>query len=419
MNGAERLLLITACPGWGTDSAGNQYGFNVSYSDDDGETWSEYEHFYSYFSDGDANDAIVAMASLVQLKDEDGNYIEKWMGVFHNYSYVNYKTYLTFDEAGNMQWSEPVPFLSEHRAMESSHQMCEIGMFRSPDGSRIIGLARSQSHMHLSTMIWSDDEGETWSEPVELPGSLAGERHKAHYDPISGKLVITFREINYDKDGDGLIESGDWICGDWGLWVGTYEDLMNLEDGEYCVTIDEDFTQNTYSGDTGYAGYVILDDGTFVMSSYGHWEEDFSKSWTGGVTTDLCYIMQARFTLAQLEHEFLNKHCYEDGQCTICGEADPDYVPETEMVATGWSGYTIWTLTDDGVLTFAPSGQTEDGQCNLRNYWKVDGVLTLPWGEYADQITKVVIEDGIHDIGQMAFYELKNLETVELGADVV
>ena len=124
VNGAERLLLITACPGWGTDSAGNQYGFNVSYSDDDGETWSEYEHFYSYFSDGDANDAIVAMASLVQLKDEDGNYIEKWMGVFHNYSYVNYKTYLTFDEAGNMQWSEPVPFLSEHRAMESSHQMC-------------------------------------------------------------------------------------------------------------------------------------------------------------------------------------------------------------------------------------------------------------------------------------------------------
>ena len=112
-------------------------------------------------------------------------------------------------------------------------------------------------------------------------------------------------------------------------------------------------------------------------------------------------------------------HDYVDGTCTRCGEADPDYVPEAEVVATGWSGYTIWTLTDDGVLTFAPSGQTEDGQCNLRNYWKVDGVLTLPWGEYADQITKVVIEDGIHDIGQMAFYELKNLETVELGADVV
>lgn len=38
------------------------------------------------------------MASLVQLKDEQGNYIQKWMGVFHDYGYVNFKSYLTFDE---------------------------------------------------------------------------------------------------------------------------------------------------------------------------------------------------------------------------------------------------------------------------------------------------------------------------------
>ena len=341
VNGAERLILITACPGWGTDSAGNQYGFNVSYSDDDGNTWSEYQHFYSKFSDGDVNDCIVAMASLVQLKDENGNFIEKWMGVFHNYDYVNYKTYLTFDASGNMHWSEPVPFLREHRSIESSHQMCEIGMFRSPDGRRIIGLARSQSHMHLSTMIWSDDEGETWSEPVELPGSLAGERHKAQYDPESGKLLITFREIQYDRNGDGHLTSGDWYCGDWGLWVGTYEDLMTLNDGEYCVTIDEDFTQNTYSGDTGYAGFVLLPDGTFVMNSYGHWDEAFSKSWTGGVTTDLCYIRQARFKLAELEAVLFGDACAnghteevipateptfdapglsEGVRCAVCGE---------------------------------------------------------------------------------------------------
>ena len=93
---------------------------------------------------------------------------------------------------------------------------------------------------------------------------------------------------------------------------------------------------------------------------------------------------------------------------------------EPMVIASGWSGYTTWTLTDDGVLTFAPSGQTlENGECNLKNYWKVDGVLTLPWGAYAEQITKVVIGDGIHDIGQMAFYELPNLTTVELGADVI
>ena len=92
--------------------------------------------------------------------------------------------------------------------------------------------------------------------------------------------------------------------------------------------------------------------------------------------------------------------------------------PEVEVIASGWSGYTTWTLTADGVLTFVPSGETYNGETNLKNYWKVNGVLTLPWGAYADQIVKVVISDGIHDLGQMAFYELPNLTEVQLGKDV-
>ena len=86
----------------------------------------------------------------------------------------------------------------------------------------------------------------------------------------------------------------------------------------------------------------------------------------------------------------------------------------TEVLASGWSGYTTWVLTDDGVLTVSPSDQTLNGKCNMRNYWKENGVLTLPWSDYAQQITTVVIEEGVHAIGQMAFYELPNLQTVVL-----
>ena len=128
------------------------------------------------------------------------------MGVYHSYNYVNFKTYLTFDENGDEQWTDPVPYLNEYRSIESTYQMCEIGMFRSPDGKRIVGLARSQSHNNPATLIYSDDEGETWSEPMDLPGSLAGERHKASYDPISGRLVITFREIKYDLNGNNKFD---------------------------------------------------------------------------------------------------------------------------------------------------------------------------------------------------------------------
>ena len=93
---------------------------------------------------------------------------------------------------------------------------------------------------------------------------------------------------------------------------------------------------------------------------------------------------------------------------------------EPVVVAEGWSGYTTWKLTANGTLTFTSSGETlENGESNLKNYWKVNGVLTLPWSEYAEQITKVVIEEGIHDIGQMAFYELPNLVEVVLPESAV
>ena len=93
---------------------------------------------------------------------------------------------------------------------------------------------------------------------------------------------------------------------------------------------------------------------------------------------------------------------------------------EVGVVATGWSGYTTWVLTSDGTLTFTSSGEKlENGESNLKNYWKVGGVMSLPWSAYAEQISKVVINEGIHDIGQMAFYELPNLVEVVLPESAV
>ena len=91
---------------------------------------------------------------------------------------------------------------------------------------------------------------------------------------------------------------------------------------------------------------------------------------------------------------------------------------EAEVLASGWSGYTTWKLTEDGALIISPSGQNFNGKVNMRNYWKQNGVLTLPWGAYADQITTVVVEEGVNAIGQMAFYGLENLQTVTLADSV-
>ena len=295
-NGDVKYVLITGRPNWSHNTgSGASGGWDASVSDD-GIHWSDAVQYQ-----GDCGlYSVVAMASLIQLKDANGNWIDKWMGVFHDLNYNNYKTYLTFDANGNMQWSAPERYLAEHNAIEKAKQICEVGMFRSPDGNRIVAMARTQSHNCLSVIFWSDDEGETWSRPVDMQGALYGERHKALYDPISGRLVITFREmICTSVTANGGF--GGWTCGEWMAWVGTYEDLMEFNEGQYRIRLDEDWAPSAASGDTGYTGMAVYPDGTFVLDTYGHWDKEFSQSWADGVRTDRCWIRRTKFKLSDID----------------------------------------------------------------------------------------------------------------------
>ena len=307
-DGSEKLILISGRPqNFGAPTG----GWDTSISTDGGESWTEFQTYNETLSNGSRNETVVAMASLIQLKDANGNYIDKWMGVYHNgTSFVNYKTYLTFDKDGNQQWTTPEPYLSDYRSIEQTYQICEVGLFRSPDGKRIVGLARSQSHNNPATMFYSDDEGETWSNPVDLPGSLAGERHKAMYDPTDPtgqRLIVTFREICYDLNGNNQFDgASDWVAGDWIAWVGTYNDIMNQDEGQYRILLCEDWAANAKSGDTGYTGLVVQKDGTFIMDTYGHWDKEYSQSLPNySVYNDLCYIKQAKFKLSDLDAQVM------------------------------------------------------------------------------------------------------------------
>ena len=53
----------------------------------------------------------------------------------------------------------------------------------------------------------------------------------------------------------------------------------------------EDFTPTEKSGDCGYAGNEVLDDGNFVLTSYGYWEKDYNKP----------YIKSLRVTLKEID----------------------------------------------------------------------------------------------------------------------
>ena len=304
-DGTQKLVLISGRPSWPTEgNLGEGWDASVSTSLDpdggcDGLVWSEMENFYGpnadraeYVKEAGAEkfDAVVAMSALVQLK-ENGEFVDKWMGLYHDdRTFTVYKTILTFNEGGQMEWSEPVRLLGQNgewREYEeakslfglivSGNGFCETEIIRSPDGNELAALFRVNAKSNYSYVTFSTDEGETWSEPQTMSQELTGERHKAEYDPVTGKLVITMRNITYTEVPDGK-PSSSWVSRGWVAWIGDYEDLKRGADGKGDMLVKLANTYNSgvseitefCNADTGYAGLVVYPDGTFVTTGYGY-----------------------------------------------------------------------------------------------------------------------------------------------------
>ncbi len=144
-------------------------------------------------------------------------------------------------------------------ATHPTAQICEPAIIRSPDGNELTVLLRENSRRHNGFKIISRDNGKTWSDLIELPAALTGDRHCARY-LNDGRLFISFR--------DTTLVSETW--GDWVAWVGTYEDIANGREGQYRVRL----MKNYVAADCAYPAVDILPDGTVVTETYGHWEKD-------------------------------------------------------------------------------------------------------------------------------------------------
>ncbi len=261
-SGMSRVLMFSGKAG----------GIRVALSGDAGETWSALR---PVATPGPSFGGIVAMSSVV--RQSDGSH----MAFFHDDGRWlrdppehpqggRFAVYKTVSRDGGMSWSQP-----EVVARHATAHLCEPGAVRSPDGRQIALLLRENSRTRNSFAVFSDDEGEKWSEPRELPGALTGDRHVARYAP-DGRLFVSFR--------DRAHESPTW--GDWVGWVGTYGDIAEGREGQYRVRLMD----NLERADTGYAGLELLPDGTFVGTTYGHWAAGEEP-----------YIVSVRFQLAELD----------------------------------------------------------------------------------------------------------------------
>ena len=178
--------------------------------------------------------------------------------------------YQTESHDGGLTWNRPRPLFSSGEI-----HLCEPGLIRSPDGKQLAVLLRENLRRRNSHVIFSDDEGRTWSAPRELPAALTGDRHVGKYAP-DGRLFISFRDTTRVSP-----TKGDWVG-----WVGRYDDIAKGDEGQYRVRIMD----NTKAADCAYPGVEALPDGTMVTTTYGHWTEGEPP-----------YIVSVRFTLAELD----------------------------------------------------------------------------------------------------------------------
>ena len=221
----------------------------MSVSEDQGENWSELKPIGNY-------KGIVAMADCIPLKDA-GHYL----ATFHIRGPENSMIlYQVESWDGGLTWGEPKEL---YRA--TSHHLCEAGLIYSPDKSEIAMLLRENARNYNSQIMFSSDEGKTWTKPKPMPGALCGDRHQGIYMP-DGRLLIQFRD-NTPRNRPGNEMSP--TEGDWVGWVGTWDDLKNGYEGQFRIR----FKDNTNGWDSTYPAAELLPDGTLVCTTYGHWEK--------------------------------------------------------------------------------------------------------------------------------------------------
>jgi hypothetical protein len=289
------------------------YPARLAHSEDNGLTWSELEPAGNW-------GGIVVMGAMTELKTGKGHYMALFhddMRFFTADGQGKYKEdrktsdralftlFKTFSTDGGLTWTTPEIILSRRDL-----NLCEPGVIRSPNGKTLAVLLRENARSANSQIIFSNDEGRTWTDPRPLPNELNGDRHVLRYTP-DGRLLVVFRdispvsfrpqlaalakeknEVNYSKiaaeTGQGSPTEGDWVG-----WVGTWKDLVKGKPGKFRIR----FKDNIHDWDCCYPGIELLPDGTFVVTTYGHWEKDKEP-----------YIISVRVRMDELDSKYRGLH---------------------------------------------------------------------------------------------------------------
>lgn len=256
--GKERLWVFSAA--LGTRSGP---GMPSIMSEDAGRTWREMPPL--------GFPCVMTFSSIVRLSDG------RYLGLYHKGPDGEDKAPLevlqTLTSDGGFTWTEPRVVASV-----AGKNPCEPFVFRSPAGDELCCLMRENTHRGRSLMMFSRDEGSTWSDPVDTPWGLSGDRHIG-VQTDDGRFVFAFRDM-----APASSTRGHFVA-----WVGSYDDIKRGEGGQYRVKLLHNYADRVT--DCGYPGVELLRDGTIVATTYVKYRPGPEKH----------SVVATRFKLAELD----------------------------------------------------------------------------------------------------------------------
>ncbi len=213
---------------------------------------------------------VMTFSSIVRRKN--GSYF----GLYHQRpdgEDRRLKVLQSLTEDGGLTWSTP-----RKVAEVEGRDPCEPYAFRSPNEREICCLMRENTRTGLSLMMFSCDEGETWSTPEDTPWGLTGDRHQGVYTK-DGRLVVAFRDM----------APGSSTHGHFAAWVGTYGDIRNGRPGQFRIKL-----LHSHAGsDCGYPGVELLPDGTIAATTYIKYRPGNNKH----------SVVSTRFDLSEIDNK--------------------------------------------------------------------------------------------------------------------
>lgn len=248
--GQERLWIF-ACTG--VDPKNNRATAMARVmSEDNGKTWRAMPPL--------PVTCVMPMCSVIRLKDGTtlGQYNDRWPEQRPKWNRI----FQMRSPDGGLTWQDAHPV-----AQDADMNLCEPFLLASPDGSELCAILRDNAQNALSKLIFSTDQGRTWSAPADAAWGLTGHRHSG-VQLKDGRWVIAFRDT-----APASPTSGHFVA-----WTGTYDDIKARRSGRRIKLL------HSHAGwDCGYASLARFPDDTILATTYIKYWNDARKHSVAGV----------------------------------------------------------------------------------------------------------------------------------------